>query len=40
MYERDPLRAVVTGPLALYAASVCTTVPRQGHTPKSACEPP
>lgn len=38
MYERDPSRVVVAGPLALYAASVCTTVLRQGYTHKSACE--
>ncbi|WP_216373047.1 site-specific integrase [Streptomyces tailanensis] len=38
MYERDPSRVVVVGPLALYAASVCTTVLRQGYTHKSACE--
>jgi integrase/recombinase XerD len=38
MYERDPSRVKVTGPLAPYAADLCSAVLRQGYLPASACE--
>ncbi|WP_406191692.1 site-specific integrase [Streptomyces sp. NBC_01017] len=38
MYERDPSRVVVTGPLAPYAVGLCAAVLHQGYTPKSSCE--
>ncbi|GGN47670.1 putative integrase/recombinase y4rA [Streptomyces fuscichromogenes] len=38
MYERDPSRVVVTGPLAPYTVGLCTAVLRQGYTPISARE--
>ena len=48
MYVRDPLRVVVTGPLAAYAAGFCAELERQGYAPQpgvgagaadGACEP-
>jgi integrase/recombinase XerD len=38
MYVRDPLRVVVTGPLAGYAAGFCAELERQGYAPQSASE--
>lgn len=38
MYVRDPLRVVVTGPLAAYAAGFCAELERQGYAPQPASE--
>src|SRR5262249_52431323 len=38
MYVRDPLRVVVTGPLAAYAAGFCGELVRQGYAPQPASE--
>jgi integrase/recombinase XerD len=38
MYVRDPLRVVVTGPLAAYAAGFCAELERQGYAPHPASE--
>ena len=38
MYVRDPLRVVVTGPLAAYAAGFCAELARQGYAPQPASE--
>jgi integrase/recombinase XerD len=38
MYVRDPLRVVVTGPLASYAAGFCTGLERQGYAAHPASE--
>jgi integrase/recombinase XerD len=38
MYVRDPLRVVVTGPLAPYAAGFCAGLARQGYAPQPASE--
>jgi hypothetical protein len=35
MYVRDPLRVVVTGPLAAYAAGFCAELERQGYAAQS-----
>lgn len=36
MYVRDPLRVVVTGPLAAYAAGFCAELERQGYASQPA----
>jgi integrase/recombinase XerD len=38
MYVRDPLRVVVTGPLAAYAAGFCAELERQGYAAQPASE--
>src|SRR5262245_62330609 len=38
MYVRDPLRVVVTGPLAAYAAGFCGELERQGYATQPASE--
>jgi integrase/recombinase XerD len=38
MYVRDPLRVVVAGPLAAYAAGFCAELVRQGYAPQPASE--
>jgi integrase/recombinase XerD len=38
MYVRDPLRVVVTGPLAAYAAGFCAELARQGYAAQPASE--
>jgi integrase/recombinase XerD len=38
MYVRDPLRVVVTGPLAAYAAGFCGELERQGYAAQPASE--
>jgi len=38
MYVRDPLRVVVTGPLAMYAAGFCAELERQGYAAQPASE--
>jgi site-specific recombinase XerD len=38
MYVRDPLRVVVTGPLATYAAGFCAELERQGYASQPASE--
>ena len=38
MYVRDPLRVVVTGPLAMYAAGSCAELERQGYAAQPASE--
>jgi integrase len=38
MYVRDPLRVVVTGPLAAYAAGFCAELERQGYASQPASE--
>jgi integrase/recombinase XerD len=38
MCVRDPLRVVVTGPLAAYAAGFCAELERQGYAPQPASE--
>jgi hypothetical protein len=38
MYVRDPLRVVVTGPMAAYAAGFCAELERQGYAAQPASE--
>src|SRR5689334_10922823 len=38
MYVRDPLRVVLTGPLAAYAAGFCAELARQGYASQPASE--
>ena len=38
MYVRDPLRVVVTGPLAAYATGFCAELERQGYAAQPASE--
>lgn len=38
MYVRDPLRVVVTGPLAAYSAGFCAELARQGYAAQPASE--